>query len=47
MNQLSLGTVTTSIGVAVYPHHSLMMNDVIKIADEALYMAKKKETGLG
>lgn len=41
INQLSLGNVTTSIGVAVYPQHSLIMNDVIKIADEALYLAKK------
>lgn len=41
MNQLSLGTVTTSIGLAIYPHHGANMDDVIKIADEALYLAKQ------
>ncbi len=41
INQLSLGTVTTSIGIAVYPHHAINMNDVIRIADEFLYLAKK------
>jgi diguanylate cyclase (GGDEF)-like protein len=41
MNQLSLGTVTTSIGVATYPDHAKTMDEVISIADEALYLAKK------
>lgn len=41
MNQLSLGTVTTSIGIAVYPNHAETMEDVIKAADEALYLAKQ------
>ncbi len=41
LNQLSLGTVTTSIGIAVYPHHAATMEDVIRIADEALYLAKQ------
>jgi len=41
INQLSLGTVTTSIGVATYPEHAKTMDEVISIADEALYLAKK------
>ena len=41
MNQLSLGTVTTSIGIAVYPQHGAAMDDVIRVADEALYAAKQ------
>lgn len=42
MNQLSLGTVTASIGVAMYPEHGNKIDDVIKVADEALYKAKEK-----
>ena len=41
MNQLSLGTVTTSIGIALYPTHADNMEDTIKAADEALYVAKQ------
>mgnify|MGYP000542483119 CR=1 FL=1 len=41
MNQLSLGTVTTSIGIALYPTHAENMEDTIKAADEALYVAKQ------
>ena len=41
MNQLSLGTVTTSIGIAIYPNHAETMDEVIKVADEALYLAKQ------
>lgn len=41
MNQLSLGTVTTSIGIATYPNHAETMSETIKIADEALYLAKQ------
>jgi diguanylate cyclase (GGDEF)-like protein len=41
MNQLSLGTVTTSIGIALYPNHADNMEDTIKAADEALYVAKQ------
>lgn len=41
MNQLSLGTVTTSIGIALYPNHADNMEDTIKVADEALYLAKQ------
>lgn len=42
MNQLPLGTVTTSIGIAMYPEHADTMQNVIKIADEALYQAKEQ-----
>jgi diguanylate cyclase (GGDEF)-like protein len=41
MNQLALGTVTTSIGIATYPVHAKTMDEVINIADEALYLAKQ------
>lgn len=41
MNQLSLGIVTTSIGIATYPNHAKIMDEVISIADEALYLAKQ------
>ena len=41
MNELSLGTVTTSIGIAIYPNHAKTMDEVISIADDALYLAKK------
>ncbi len=41
INQLSLGTVTTSIGIAVYPKQAASVDDTIKVADEALYLAKK------
>lgn len=41
MNQLALGTVTTSIGIAIYPDHGSTMDEVIKLADEALYLAKQ------
>ncbi|WP_261844215.1 sensor domain-containing diguanylate cyclase [Aliamphritea ceti] len=41
MNQLSLGKVTTSIGIAVYPGHASSMDEVVKLADEALYIAKQ------
>lgn len=41
INQLSLGTVTTSVGIAVYPQHAASMDDAIRLADEALYMAKQ------
>lgn len=34
-------SVTTSIGVAVYPEHGTTVNDVLRAADEALYAAKQ------
>jgi diguanylate cyclase (GGDEF)-like protein/PAS domain S-box-containing protein len=34
-------SVTTSIGVAVYPEHGTTVNDVLRVADEALYAAKQ------
>lgn len=42
LNQLSLGKVTTSIGIAAFPRHAENIDEVIKLADEALYMAKQK-----
>lgn len=41
MNQLSLGTVTASIGIAVFPECAGTIEDTIKAADEALYRAKQ------
>ncbi len=41
MNQLTLGTVTISIGVAVYPEKAKSPDELIKAADEALYIAKE------
>lgn len=41
MNQLALGKVTASIGVAMYPEHSSAIEEVVKLADEALYVAKQ------
>lgn len=42
INQLPLGTVTASIGIAMYPEHADAMQGIIKIADEALYKAKEE-----
>jgi diguanylate cyclase (GGDEF)-like protein/PAS domain S-box-containing protein len=36
----SLGTVTVSIGVAVYPEHGNTVDEILRAADEALYRAK-------
>lgn len=41
MNQLSLGAVTASIGIAVFPECAGTIEDTIKAADEALYRAKQ------
>lgn len=41
INQLPLGKVTASIGIALYPGHAETMEDAIKAADEALYLAKQ------
>jgi diguanylate cyclase (GGDEF)-like protein len=38
----SLGRITCSIGIAVYPEHEDTANNLIKSADQALYMAKSK-----
>lgn len=37
---LSLSTVTASIGIATFPDHGLDINELIKAADVALYRAK-------
>lgn len=36
-----LGPITLSIGVASYPQHGKSMPDVLKVADRALYRAKR------
>jgi diguanylate cyclase (GGDEF)-like protein len=38
----SLGTVTVSAGVAAFPIHSQLSDEVLKAADQALYQAKSK-----
>lgn len=42
MNQLPLGVVTASIGVAIFPDHAITIEDTLKAADEALYLAKEQ-----
>lgn len=37
----SLGYITISIGVAVYPHNSAELQGLIEVADRALYQAKR------
>lgn len=39
-NKMPLGTVTTSIGIAIYPKHAETIEETIQAADEALYLAK-------
>jgi diguanylate cyclase (GGDEF)-like protein len=39
-SQKSLGTLTVSIGVAIYPEHGKTVDDILRAADEALYRAK-------
>lgn len=41
ISQKSLGRVSTSIGVAVYPDHGVDMDSLLRAADEALYEAKE------
>lgn len=41
IRQRSMGKVSTSIGVAVYPHHGVDMDSLLRAADEALYEAKE------
>lgn len=36
----SLGSITLSLGVAVFPSHGLTVQEVIRAADAALYQAK-------
>jgi diguanylate cyclase (GGDEF)-like protein len=36
-----LGTVTASLGVALFPHHSRSASDLVRAADMALYDAKR------
>ena len=36
----SLGTVTLSFGVAVYPEHGAISEELVQVADQALYRAK-------
>jgi diguanylate cyclase (GGDEF)-like protein len=33
--------VTTSVGVAIFPRHSLRADELIRLADHAMYDAKK------
>lgn len=40
-NQL-LGTISISMGVALYPDHGATIGDVMKAADQALYCAKRE-----
>jgi two-component system, cell cycle response regulator len=41
IRQKSLGRVSSSIGVAVYPDHGVDMDSLLRAADEALYEAKE------
>jgi len=36
----ALGKVTISVGVAAYPHHARRSEELLRIADAALYQAK-------
>jgi diguanylate cyclase (GGDEF)-like protein len=37
-----LGPITTSVGVALFPEHSSVVNDLLGFADKALYQAKSE-----
>ena len=37
-----LGNITSSIGIAVFPNHGHGVQQLIRMADEALYLAKKR-----
>jgi diguanylate cyclase (GGDEF)-like protein len=39
-------SVTVSIGVAAYPQHGLTKEEVLKIADQAMYSSKNKSRNL-
>jgi len=34
-------SISSSIGVALYPDHALMEHDLMRLGDEAMYLAKK------
>lgn len=36
-----LGHITISVGVSIFPNHALTINELISLADQALYKAKK------
>jgi diguanylate cyclase (GGDEF)-like protein len=40
-NGQALAQVTISLGVAVFPEHSVLADDIIRAADQALYQAKR------
>jgi hypothetical protein len=37
----SLGTVTASLGIAIFPNHALTTTTLLRTADQALYQAKR------
>jgi diguanylate cyclase (GGDEF)-like protein len=37
-----LGTITLSLGMAVYPEHGITVQELLRSADEALYRSKKQ-----
>jgi diguanylate cyclase (GGDEF)-like protein len=37
-----LGTITLSLGMAVYPEHGITVQALLRSADEALYRSKKQ-----
>ena len=37
-----LGSISISVGVAIYPDHGATMSDVMRAADQALYRAKRE-----
>jgi len=37
-----IGTITASVGVSNYPVNALNKEDLIRVADQALYMAKNE-----
>jgi diguanylate cyclase (GGDEF)-like protein len=38
----ALGEVTISIGVAIHPQHGSTVNELVRVADAALYTAKRE-----
>ncbi len=41
VNNQSLGQITVSLGIAMYPQHGSTQQDLIKAADQALYVEKE------
>lgn len=39
---MSLGVITASFGVAGYPEHGKMLEEIVRAADTALYRAKEQ-----